>query len=125
MASQRLPQFLRYGAAGAIGTSAHFAVLGALVHFAGAGAVIASTAGAVAGAIINYALNYRFTFASRREHRIALPRFCAVAGAGIAVNAIVMAAMLAFIEPHYLVAQAVATGVVLVTGFLANRLWTF
>ncbi|MEO8306084.1 MAG: GtrA family protein [Betaproteobacteria bacterium] len=125
MASQLIPQFFRYGGAGAIGTVAHFAVLTALVHFAGAGAVIASTAGAVAGAIVNYAINYRFTFASRRGHRIALPRFCAVAGAGIVLNAIVLTALLAFIEPHYLVAQVVATGVVLVAGFLANRQWTF
>jgi putative flippase GtrA len=29
------------------------------------------------------------------------------------------------VSPHYLVAQVVATGVVLVAGFLANRRWTF
>jgi putative flippase GtrA len=125
MASQLFPQFLRYGGAGAIGTAAHFALLGALVHFAGTGAVIASTAGAVAGAIVNYALNYRFTFASRRHHRVALPRFFAVAGAGIVLNAVVMTLMLDVVAPRYLVAQVVATGVVLVAGFLLNRLWTF
>jgi putative flippase GtrA len=124
-AAQLLPQFLRYGGAGAIGTAAHFGVLGALVHFAGAGAVAASTAGAIVGAIINYALNHRFTFASRRAHRVALPRFCFVAGGGILLNAAVLAAMFALVQPHYLVAQIVATGVVLVAGFLANRQWTF
>jgi putative flippase GtrA len=123
--SQLLPQFLRYGGAGAIGTAAHFAILGALVHLAGAGAVIASTVGAIAGAIVNYALNYRFTFASRRDHRVALPRFLSVAFAGIVLNAIVIALMLDVVAPHYFVAQAVATGVVLVAGFLVNRLWTF
>ena len=125
MGSQFLPQFFRYGGAGAIGTAAHFGVLAALVQLAGVGAVTASTVGAIAGAIINYALNHRFTFASRRAHRIALPRFCAVAGAGILLNAFIVAAMLAIVHPHYLVAQIVATGAVLVAGFLANRLWTF
>jgi putative flippase GtrA len=125
MASRLLPQFVLYGSAGAAGTAAHFAVLAALVQFADTGAVAASTAGAIAGAIINYALNHRFTFASRRTHRVALPRFLAVAVAGILLNAAVVAAMLAVVRPHYLVAQVVATGTVLIAGFLANRRWTF
>jgi len=119
------PQFLRYGVAGAVGTALHYAMLVALVQFAQAPAVAASTAGAIAGALVNYALNYRWTFASTRTHDKALPRFAAVALAGIAINAIVMAAMLDVAGAHYLVAQVIATGVVLVAGFLANRAWTF
>ena len=119
------PQFFRYAGAGAIGTTAHYAVLIALVQLAGAGAVAASTVGAIAGALVNYALNHRFTFASRRTHRAALPRFLVVAGGGVVLNAAVMAAMLAAVPAHYLVAQVAATGVVLVAGFLANRKWTF
>ena len=119
------PQFFRYAAAGAIGTAAHFAILAGLGQLARADAVAASTAGAIAGALVNYALNHRFTFASRRAHRIALPRFCAVAGAGILLNAAALAAMLAFVRLHYLAAQIVATGIVLVAAFVANRKWTF
>jgi len=118
-------QFLRYACVGAVGTAAHYAVLIALVESAGTAPVAASTAGAIAGAFVNYALNYRFTFASGRAHRIALPRFLAIAGAAVALNAAVMAATLAVTSAHYLVAQVVATGVVLVAGFLANRRWTF
>jgi putative flippase GtrA len=33
--------------------------------------------------------------------------------------------MLHFLVGHYLVAQLIATGVVLFAGFLANRAWTF
>ena len=125
MASPLFAQFVRYGGAGAVGTAAHFATLAALVQFAGAVPVSASTAGAVVGAVINYALNYRFTFASRRAHHIALPRFGAIAAAGVVLNAAVLSAMLAFFRTHYLVAQVVATGAVLIAGFLANRKWTF
>src|SRR6516164_8580181 len=125
MASPLLVQFLRYGGAGAIGTAAHFTTLAALVQFAGAGPVAASTLGAVVGAVINYALNYRFTFASRRAHHIALPRFGAISAAGIVLNAVVLSAVLEFVRPHYIAAQFVATGTVLIVGFLANRKWTF
>ena len=125
MVSPLLAQFIRYGGAGAIGTAAHFATLAALVQLAGAGPVVASTIGAVVGAVINYALNYRFTFASRRAHHIALPRFGAISVAGIVLNAAVLSVVLEFVRPHYLAAQVVATGTVLIIGFLANRKWTF
>ena len=120
-----LSQFVRYAGAGAIGTAAHYAVLVALVQGLQAGAVAASTTGAVVGAGINYALNHRFTFASDAAHRRALPRFAAVAAAGIVLNALVLAGMLALVGPHYLVAQVVATLAVLAAGYFANRAWTF
>jgi putative flippase GtrA len=119
------PQFLRYAGAGAVGTALHYAILIGLVQQARLDAVLASTAGAVAGALVNYALNYRYTFASGRAHREALPRFAVVAALGVALNAVVMAAVLAIAGPHYLVAQVVATATVLAVGYLANRTWTF
>lgn len=117
-------QFLRYAGAGAIGTLAQYAVLVLLVQWQGIGAVTASTVGAVLGALINYALNHRFTFASERTHAQALPRFAAVAAMGVVVNAVVVA-VLVHANVHYLAAQVVATGGVLVAGYLANRAWTF
>jgi putative flippase GtrA len=121
----RLPQFIRYAGAGAIGTAAHYAVLVALVQGVQVGVVAASTAGAVTGAGINYFLNHRFTFGSQEPHGRALPRFATVAALGIVLNALVLAAVLAIFGPHYLVAQVAATLAVLVAGFLANRAWTF
>ncbi len=119
------PQFLRYAGAGAAGTALHYAILVALVQLTAIGAVVASTVGAIAGALVNYRLNHQFTFASDKAHGHALPRFAVVAVAGIALNAIALAVMLAFVTSHYLVAQVAATGIVLIAGFLANRAWTF
>ena len=118
-------QFLRYAGAGAIGTGAQYAVLIALVQLAHVGAVAASTAGAIVGALVNYGLNYRFTFASRKAHAHTVPRFAIVAVGGIVLNAVVVAAVLATFGPHYLVAQVLATAAVLAAGYLANRVWTF
>ncbi len=120
-----LPAFVRYAGVGVIGTAVHYAILVILVQFAGVSAVPASTAGAFGGAFVNYCLNHRFTFASRRNHVIALPRFLVVAGVGIAVNAVVMALILSVIPHRYLVAQVIATGCVLIVGYAANKRWTF
>ena len=119
------PQFLRYAGAGLLGTALQFAVLVVLVQLGNMGAVVASTLGAIAGAVLNYGLNHQFTFASDKSHAHALPRFAIVALVGIALNAVVVAVMLDFVTSNYLVAQVVATGAVLVAGFLANRTWTF
>lgn len=119
------PQFMRYALAGAVGTAFHYATLVGLVQFAKASAVLASTLGALVGALVNYVLNYRWTFASKRSHDKALPRFALVALAGIAINAVVMFALLQYVGVHYLVAQVIATAVVLFTNYHANRAWTF
>ena len=119
------PQFLRYAGAGAVGTGVQYALLIALVQLAHVGAVAASTVGAVAGAVVNYVLNHRYTFASARAHRIALPRFALVSALGVALNGLVLAATLALLDPPYLLAQLVATAAVLAAGYLANRAWTF
>lgn len=119
------PQFLRYAGAGIIGTAVQYSILVALVQIFGTSAVLASTLGAVVGAFVNYRLNHRFTFASDKTHVQALPRFVLVALAGIALNAIVVGAMLAFVTSQYLIAQVAATVAVLIGGYLANRTWTF
>jgi len=117
--------FLRYLAVGAIGTSIHYATLIALVEGAGASPTLGSTAGALLGALTNYVLNYHLTFASKRPHAITMPRFLTVAALGVGLNALVMKSVTAQAPGHYLLAQLLASGLVLALGFLVNRLWTF
>ena len=119
------PQFLRYGAAGLFGTTTHYCVLGALARGAGVGLIAASTTGAIAGAWVNYGLNYRYTFASRRPHRRALGAFWCVAVAGWALNAALLAVLCHDGRLSAIPAQLVASAVVLAAGFLVNRAWTF
>ena len=116
--------FLRFSSVGAIGTTAHYLLLILLVEIFASDAVLASSAGALLGASINYALNYRFTFRSNKDHMETLPKFALVVLMGFAINAAVVYVIVS-LSISYLVAQVVATGVVLVWGFFANYLWTF
>jgi len=118
-------KFIRYAGFGTIGTGVHYLVLIGLVQLFATSAVAASTAGFVLGAFVNYGLNHHFTFASERAHRVALPRFLAVACVGLLLNALVISVILAMLPLHYVIAQIVATAAVLATGFLANHRWTF
>lgn len=120
-----LRQFLRYAAAGAIGTAVQYAILVGLVEALRMDPVAASTLGATAGAFVNYGLNHRITFASRAPHARAFPRFAALAAAGLVLNAAVIAALVSAARANYLAAQVVATAVVLACTFVGNRRWTF
>lgn len=120
-----LKQFFSFALVGLVGTAAQFMVLYGLVSQADVNPVAASTLGFVIGALVNYWLNYRLTFRSTRKHREALPRFMTVAGGGCLLNGVLMAMLLSRISVHYLLAQVVVTGLVLLWNFLANRFWTF
>ncbi|OWJ58652.1 polysaccharide synthesis protein GtrA [Inquilinus limosus] len=118
-------QFARYAGVGAAATAMHYALLVGLVESGGAAPLPATLAGYVAGGLISYGLNRRLTFTGGRPHREAGWRFAAVAASGFAWTALLMALLVDRLGVPYLPAQAATTLVMLVWGFLANRLWTF
>jgi putative flippase GtrA len=120
-----LKQFVSFTAVGAVGTAAHYSALIALVQFMHVSPVPSSGVGFVIGALVNYALNYRLTFRSKKLHRESMPKFFLVAMVGLVLNTAVMVFLVEILRLHYLVSQVLATGGVLVWNFTANRYWTF
>lgn len=118
-------QFILFTGIGAIGTVGHYATLILLVQALHADPVIATTIGFTVGALINYLLNYRITFNSNKRHREALTKFFSVAALGAVINALIMTAGINISDQHYLVIQVIATSIVLVFNFIANKYWTF
>lgn len=115
---------LRFLAVGAASTALHYAVLIVAVEGLRWPAVWATAAGFLAGAGLNYRLNRRLSFASRRRHREALPRFALMVGVGTLLNsALLQATLLA--GWHYLAGQVLATALVLVYNYLVLRYWVF
>lgn len=125
--TEHLPPFTRYTLAGGAATAVHYALLSALVEGLRMDAAPAAALGALAGALVAYAANRRFTFAqrSRAGHRRALPRFLLVAATTMALSASIVRLGTAAWGLHYLLAQALATGIGLVLGYGLNRHWTF
>lgn len=118
--------FLRYALTGSLATAAHYLVLFALLEGQLATAPAAATAGALCGAVVAYAGNRHFTFAdSPASHRRALPGFATVALLGAALNGVVVWLASVVLGLHYLLAQVLATLIVLVLGYRLNRTWSF
>lgn len=118
-------QFVRFAGVGCISAIGHYGLLVLLVQGFAADAVLASAAGAMLGALINYSLNYRFTFRSRQQHRQSVLKFAVVAVFGLLLNTLLMWVGVDLLALHYLLAQIVTTGLVLIWSFLGNRFWTF
>ncbi|MGH8750099.1 MAG: GtrA family protein [Burkholderiales bacterium] len=117
-------QFLRFAGAGVFGTAAHYLVLLILVELAAANPVTASFLGFLCGALVNYTLSRRYIFESAAPHRQALIKFLGVALVGLALNTLIMSAGVG-LGLHYLLAQIIATGLVLMWNFAGNKFWTF
>jgi len=117
-------QFLRFAAVGAIGTSAHYAILVVLVEELACRPDVGSLAGFCAGAVLNYMLARKYVFRARSAHRAAMPRFMLVASVGAILNTGIVAILVA-VRLHYLIAQVLATGAVLAWNFTANKRWSF
>ena len=123
--SPMIAVFMRYAAAGAVGTLAHYAVLLGLVEGRHVTPTVGTTLGFATGAGVNYALNHRLTFQSAQKHRVALPKFLTIAALGLLVNGTIVTVGVRWLGLHYFIPQLAATGTVLLITFFLNRAWTF
>lgn len=119
-----LAQFLRFAAVGAVATAVHYAILIALVQLAHVNPVLATACGFCIAAVVSYSLNRHFTFDHRPVFAHGLAKFLAVGAVGLALNAGIVA-LLIWQGLHYLVAQVIATGLVLIWNFGAARFVVF
>jgi len=118
-------QFLQFTTVGVIGTGAHFATLIMLVQGLDIDPVSSSAVGFVVGANVNYGLNYYFTFRSQKRHREAIIKFFIIAVIGLCFNTLIMTFAIRILILHYLLAQVIATGLVLFWSYTGSRLWVF
>ena len=118
-------QFLRFALVGTAATVTTYVVLIAGVEGLHVNAVTASVVGYTLGIVVNYILNYRYTFGSEQHHHVVIPKFLTVMVIGMFINASVMYAGINWFGFHYMLAQLAAVVVVLMLSFTANRLWAF
>jgi len=118
-------QFLAFTGVGAVGTAGHYLTLILLVETLQWNPVLSTSLGFVVGALINYILNYKYTFSCKKSHHETLFRFLLVAVIGALINSGIMYLGTALWSVNYLLTQIVATGIVLIQNFTLNKLWTF
>ena len=118
-------QFSKFMLVGGVSTALHYMVLIALVSLLNAGPVTGSAVGYICGGILNYLLNYKYTFTSSKSHSETVYKFTIVATVGFFLNSGLMQVLTTFTGLHYIVSQITTTAICLVWNFYANRYWTF
>ena len=118
-------QFLHFAAVGAVGTLAQYAVLWLGTDQLGWPATWASAAGYLLGSVVNYLLNYRFTFASNKSHLEAASKFYVIAASGWLINTGLMGLLTAQLPWNHWLAQLLTTCICLLWNFAGSKLWAF
>lgn len=118
-------QIRRFASTGVVAAVGHYGTLVLAVELLRLAPAAAAAAGYVVGGVIAYLLNRNWTFESKAKHERAIPRFLLANAVALALTAALMALFTGPLGAHYLPAQLVTTGVVMVWNFLAYRYWTF
>ncbi|HAT33399.1 MAG TPA: GtrA family protein [Janthinobacterium sp.] len=118
-------QFLRFAAVGASGTAVQYSVLWAGVNLVGVSAAAASGAGYALGAVVNYILNYFFTFQSDKSHGEAAAKYFTLLGIGWCMNTGLMWLLAQRLGWNLWLAQVLVTGIGLIYNFAGSRWWAF
>jgi putative flippase GtrA len=120
-----LVQFVKFGIVGVSNTLITFIVYTILLKGFGVWYLAASAIGFIVGATNGFLLNRRWTFAGHVGDALTPVRWAVVQSCGLAINLGLLYVFVHDAGVDKLLAQALATVVVTVTTFIANRAWTF
>ncbi|MDR3481308.1 MAG: GtrA family protein [Burkholderiaceae bacterium] len=118
-------QFIRFAAVGACGTAVQYIVLQIGTETLGIPAAVASGVGYMCGSVVNYLLNYFFTFESGKSHMEAATKYFSLLGIGFCINTGLMAVFVHQLGWNKWIAQFLTTGIGLIYNFLGSRFWAF
>jgi putative flippase GtrA len=118
-------QFFRFATVGLCGTAVQYAVLWGGIAFLSAPAALASGIGYLCGSVVNYLLNYFFTFESGKSHAEAASKYFSLLGVGWCINTGLMGLLVHHLDWNVWIAQILTTGIGLIWNFTGSRFWAF
>ena len=120
-----LRQFIRFAAVGLSGTAVQYLTLWLGTGFFFIPAAAASGLGYILGSLVNYVLNYFFTFKSEKSHKETASKYFSVLGVGWCINVGLMSLMVHHLGWNIWLAQCLTTGIALLWHFAGSRWWAF
>ncbi|HEX5223664.1 MAG TPA: GtrA family protein [Solirubrobacteraceae bacterium] len=118
-------QFVKFGIVGVSNTLLTFLVYTLLLKVFGVWYLAASAIGFIVGTTNSFLLNRRWTFAEHVGDSMTPVRWAVVQGCGLGLNLALLALFVGGAGLDELLGQGVATVIVTVSTFFANRHWTF
>jgi putative flippase GtrA len=118
-------QFVKFGTVGVSNTLLTFLVYTLLLKVFGVWYLAASAVGFLVGATNGFLWNRRWTFKEHVGDALTPVRWGIVQGCGLALNVLLLLALVDGLGVDKLVSQGIAICVVTTLTFLVNRAWTF
>ena len=114
-------QFIKYGMVGVCGTTTHYLWLIILSWlFTNTNPAYFAFSGAFLGAVVNYCLNYRFTFLSVKKHSLAFPQFVILACFSMLASFLIVKTAVS-LDIHHIFGQLAATALCVPVGFIISK----
>jgi putative flippase GtrA len=120
-----LAQFIKFGIVGVSNTLLTFVIYTILVKAFDVWYLAASATGFTIGSINGFLLNRRWTFREHTGDALTPVRWFVVQALGLGANLGIVYVAVDGLHLDKLVGQALATGIVVMWTFFANRSWTF
>lgn len=120
-----MAQFVKFGIVGVSNTVLSFGIYTLLLKVFGVWYIAASGIGFAVGAVNGFLLNRAWTFKGHQGDALTPVRWCVVQGCGLLANLGLVYVFVSDANLDKLLAQALATSIVVVLTFFANRTWTF
>ena len=86
---------------------------------------LSTSLGFCVGTAFNYLLQYYWTYSASGDHRMVFLFYISVTLSMLCVNALLFWIQVELIGIHYLLAQIMATGVVMLLNYVINTKYTF
>ena len=118
-------QFIQFAAVGLSGTLVQYACLWSGIEFFHIKASTGSGIGYILGTVVNYLLNYFFTFDSTKSHKEAASKYFSIVGIGWFINFGLMRLMADQWLWNYWLSQFITTGIGLLWNFSGSKWWAF
>jgi putative flippase GtrA len=120
-----LRQFIHFAAVGLTGTAVQYVCLWIGVEYFLFNAPASSAVGYILGSVVNYLLNYFFTFGSTKSHKEAATKYFSILGIGWCINVGLMSVLVNYLNWYYWFAQIITTGIGLIWNFSGSKWWAF
>jgi len=104
--------FIRYCLSGSVAVIAHFSVLVVAVELFSANPTLSTALGFLCGTIVNYLLQYHWTFRATGKHHHVFLRYCIVNAFTMSLNVLIFWTLTELVGLWYFYSQFCATGVV-------------
>jgi putative flippase GtrA len=120
----RVMEIQRFLVSGGVATLSHWLTM-ALLIIAGMLPAPATAIGAIIGAIVNYIAQKTFTFKSRKQHRITIPRYIAACAILWIANLVIFILLNESLSIAVVPAQFITTAIVAILSYWLYRVMVF